>query len=647
MLTTRKHQAKKRDGKMKRIPRLAAAALLLLAGSASLAVASVQAVSVDTPVLIMGSGDIAESGTSTMANATSTGDLIRAAAPTFAFTLGDEAYPHGSATDFSTKYDPTWGSFKSITKSVPGNHEYTSDPPSGYLGYFGAANVTNPVDGGAYYAWDIGNGWRGYALNSEIDMSASSAQVTWLKHDLAANPNLHYLAMWHQPRFTSLGEHGPRTDEAAIWDVLVGAGTDIVMQGHNHFYERFAKMNGNGAVDATGIRSFIAGAGGNQTYPITSAAANSQFHNDTDYGVLKLTLHANSYDWGFVEAGRGFQNGTHIDTGRNGVVVDSGTDVTNKTVGPSPTTTVTTTQPTTTTTTTAPPTTTTTTPPSTTTTAPPATVTKHFVANESGAYSTTTALGYNVHDIGMSAGEASALPAGTEGMAWVGVDGSACPAPSSAFKSFVTANASNPKLFGYYLMDEPANGNCVASIKAHADYIHAHAPGKKAFIVLTDWPGTYGQYAPSKTDVDLVGLDPYPCHSGTCTYSEIAREVNAAEAAGIPLATIVPTFQDFGGAGWDPPTVAQLQLILSSWKAVVPDPPMDYAYSWSTQSGYLTDSLSTRTDWQSVMSAHNSLTAPSPTTTPPTTTTPPQVPILSCPFVPNPVVGQTVICTYK
>jgi len=196
----------------------------------------------------------------------------------------------------------------------------------------------------------------------------------------------------------------------------------------------------------------------------------------------------------------------------------------------------------------------------------------------------------------MSAGEASALPAGTEGMVWVGVDGSACPAPSSAFKSFVTANVSNPKLFGYCLMDEPANGSCVASIKAHADYIHAQAPGKKAFIVLTDWPGTYGQYAPSKTDVDMVGLDPYPCHSGTCTYSEIGREVNAAEAAGIPLATIAPTFQDFGGAGWDAPTADQLQLILSSWKAVVPDPQMDYAHSWSTQSGSLTDSLGTRTD---------------------------------------------------
>jgi len=249
-------------------------------------------------------------------------------------------------------------------------------------------------------------------------------------------------------------------------------------------------------------------------------------------------------------------------------------------------------------------------------------------------------------------------------MAWVGVDKTACPAPSAAFQSFVTANATNAKLYGYYLIDEPANANCVASIKAHADYIHAHAPGKKAFAVLTDYPGTYGQYAPSKTNLDLVGLDPYPCHTaGTCNYSEIAREVNAALAAGIPLATIAPTFQDFGGAGWDAPTAAQLQLILSNWKAVVPNPPMDYAYSWSTQSGSLTAALSTRTDWQSIMSAHNSATTPAPTTTtttpPPTitvttppvttpTTTPPGAALtLSCPNVQDPVVGQTVICTYR
>jgi hypothetical protein len=215
----------------------------------------------------------------------------------------------------------------------------------------------------------------------------------------------------------------------------------------------------------------------------------------------------------------------------------------------------------------------------------------------------------------MSASTVNALPAGTQALVWVGVNKDTCPAMTSTFQNFVTANATNPKVYGYYLVDEPANGNCVATIKAHADYIHAHAPGQKAFIALTDYPGTYGQYAPGDTHVDLVGLDPYPCHNGTCNYSEIGTQVNAARGAGVPLATIVPTFQVFGGAGWDAPTTTQLQTILDTWQAQVPSPAMEYTYSWSTQGGSLTDALFTRPDWQPVMAVHNAGTAPSPTTT--------------------------------
>src|SRR6266700_3011624 len=83
----------------------------------------------DTPVTIMGAGDIAESGTDNQLNATSTGDLIRNANPAAVFTLGDNAYNDGSATDYATKYDPTWGSFKAKTHPAPGNHEYHAVPP--------------------------------------------------------------------------------------------------------------------------------------------------------------------------------------------------------------------------------------------------------------------------------------------------------------------------------------------------------------------------------------------------------------------------------------------------------------------------------------------------------------------------------------
>jgi hypothetical protein len=263
----------------------------------------------------------------------------------------------------------------------------------------------------------------------------------------------------------------------------------------------------------------------------------------------------------------------------------------------------------------------------------------------------------------MSTSTINALPAGTQAMAWVGIGTSNCSSTlSSAFTTFVSANAANPKLYGLYITDEPVDGTCVAAVKAYSDYIHANAPTKKSFVVLTDWPGTYGQYAPSKTNVDLVGLDPYPVKSGAYNTALIAHEVNAALAAGVPLSAIAPTFQTFGGAGWDAPTAAQLQSMVNTWMTLVPSPALDYAYSWGTQSGALSAALITRTDWQSVMSVHNAGTTPAPTTTttvpvPTTTTTPPPPPApalapqpptaLSCPVVMSPVIGRTVVCTFR
>ena len=104
------------------------------------------------PVLVA-AGDIAESGSSTMANARSTGDLVREIAPTYALALGDNAYNDGSDADYRDKYDPTWGSFKSITKPVPGNHEWHTDGQGYYNYFFGGATIP-------WYAYDIDNGWR-------------------------------------------------------------------------------------------------------------------------------------------------------------------------------------------------------------------------------------------------------------------------------------------------------------------------------------------------------------------------------------------------------------------------------------------------------------------------------------------------------
>ncbi len=232
--------------------------------------------------------------------------------------------------------------------------------------------------------------------------------------------------------------------------------------------------------------------------------------------------------------------------------------------------------------------------------------TLHYTSNENGDYAATSTLGFNIHDTGMNASVINSLPVGSKAMIWVGIGSSNCsPTLSSAFTTFVSNNKNNTKVYGYYLTDEPLDSTCVAAVTAYTKYIHDNAPGQKSFILLTDWPGTYAAYRPSITGVDLIGLDPYPVKNGGYDTNLISKEFNAAIAAGIPASSIVPVFQTFGGAGWDSPTVTQLASMLDQWKSLIPNPQLDYAYSWGIQSGYLTEALVNRADWRSIVAIHN------------------------------------------
>ncbi|MDQ3007031.1 MAG: Ig-like domain-containing protein [Chloroflexota bacterium] len=242
------------------------------------------------------------------------------------FTLGDNAYPDGTLTEFNNCYGPTWGRHKSRTKPAPGNHDYHPAGASGYYTYFGSAaspldnNCTSNCKG--YYSYNLG-AWHIIVLNSEISHSAGSAQEQWLRADLAANQNVCTLAYWHKPRFSS-GMHGNIASVQTLWQALYDYGADVVLSGHDHLYERFAPQNPNGQADSSrGIREFVVGTGGSALYPFPTIQPNSQVRNNTTYGVLKLTLHSTSYDWQFVPiAGQ-----TFTDSG-SGNCVGSGTNPT-------------------------------------------------------------------------------------------------------------------------------------------------------------------------------------------------------------------------------------------------------------------------------------------------------------------------------
>lgn len=220
-------------------------------------------------------------------------------------TLGDNQYPTGALGDFQSSYDRSWGRLKSMTHPSIGNHEGLGE---GYYTYFGAA--AGPREHG-YYSFDIG-AWHVIALNSNsecrmVACDSTSAQLAWLREDLATHPSLCTLAYWHHPRFSS-GRHQNNKVMSAIWEALYAAGVDLALSGHDHDYERFAPLDADGRVDALGgIRSFIVGTGGARHTEFGIIKNGSQVRNSDTFGVLKLILHPTSYEWEFVpEAGKTF-----------------------------------------------------------------------------------------------------------------------------------------------------------------------------------------------------------------------------------------------------------------------------------------------------------------------------------------------------
>ncbi|HWC73559.1 MAG TPA: Ig-like domain-containing protein, partial [Gemmatimonadales bacterium] len=263
------------------------------------AVITVQAAS--GPPVIAGAGDIADCSRASQEATAKLLDNI----PGTVITLGDMAYPDGTLTNFMQCYDASWGRHKARTRPAPGNHEYNTSANRGvgYGQYFGAAAGDT---GKYYYSYDLG-AWHLIVINNYVDMSAGSPQEQWLRADLAAHNNVCTLAYWHQPRFSS-GGNGSDVTTQPIWQALYDYGADVVLNGHDHDYERFAPQTPTGALDnVNGIKEFVVGTGGNSLYswPSTTPIANSELRSNVNYGVIKLTLWPTSYDWQFVPVAGG------------------------------------------------------------------------------------------------------------------------------------------------------------------------------------------------------------------------------------------------------------------------------------------------------------------------------------------------------
>jgi hypothetical protein len=245
--------------------------------------------------ILLAVGDIGYCGAS---NDEHVGQLAASLPGTIAL-LGDIAYNDGSASDFANCFDPTWGPLRDRLRPAPGNHEYETRDASGYFDYFAAAAGPG---GEGWYSYDLG-AWHLIALNSECGAieggceGKDSAELAWLVADLAAHPVECTLAYWHHPRYSS-GRHGDNDMTDGLWAALSDAGADVVLEGHDHDYERTAAIDG--------IRSFVVGTGGRSLYAWPgSPGPHTEVRNNDTYGLLELTLRPTDFSWRFVPAAGG------------------------------------------------------------------------------------------------------------------------------------------------------------------------------------------------------------------------------------------------------------------------------------------------------------------------------------------------------
>jgi hypothetical protein len=213
--------------------------------------------------------------------------------------LGDLAYPQGTHEDFANCFDPAWGMHKARIHPISGNHEWHEEGAQPYFDYFGAAAGT-PGEG--WYSFDIGN-WHLVGVQGDCNefaggCSPSSPQGLWLQADLAANSKPCTLVFTHVPRFSSI--FGVDDTQLEFWQIYYDYGVDVVLNGHAHNYERYARQNPAGGAEPTrGIREFVVGTGGRGLSDANVNLPNREVQQSEDFGVLRLALGETSYSWEF------------------------------------------------------------------------------------------------------------------------------------------------------------------------------------------------------------------------------------------------------------------------------------------------------------------------------------------------------------
>ena len=221
--------------------------------------------------------------------------------PGYVFTAGDNAFDNGTAQEYAECFGGSWGRHKSRIYAALGNHEYNTGNADGTFDYFGERAGPRGL---GYYSVNVGD-WHIIVLNDNaafVPFGPTDTQTEWLREDLKANTRRCTMAIWHAPLFLSsrTENYTMNRSRQLFWDMLYLAGADVVVNGHQHHYERMAPMDPAGNPDSNGIRQFNVGTGGESTIMPDVAIHPQSQTRSIAFGVLKLTLREHDYDWQFL-----------------------------------------------------------------------------------------------------------------------------------------------------------------------------------------------------------------------------------------------------------------------------------------------------------------------------------------------------------
>jgi hypothetical protein len=463
-----------------------------------------------------------------------TASLIDGINPDALLTLGDNAYEDGTLAQYNAYYKPNWGRHDAKVYPSPGNHDFHTANAQGYRDYFGARApaLTYSYNLGAWHVVSLAGGGVSVAT-----------QNAWLQSDLAAHPSQCLLAYWHEPKFSSGAEHGNSSSYDALWTTLYAAGADVILNGHDHNYQRYAKLNPSGAADPNGIREFIVGTGGWGHYDFTTTTPMPEVRNATDYGVLKMTLHSGSYEWRFVPAA-------------GGTFTDSGTDTCSGAASPSTTTTT--------------------------------RIPWRFAYSNRVDQNLAVQYGYNLIDVSTKS-EADATPAGTRGQLWLyDYDNSTCSweKDDTYIANVVSSAATDPKVAGFYFSNEPDPFACPTAPQQHKDrnaLIKSLAPTKYTLIGIdANWRAHFDAYGTMwKGAADYLNYNPYICYvadTSTCDFAWEDHVIQVAESLGQPYFVALQAFKE--GSEWRWPTAGEERQMLQKLCGTSAQGYLTFSWNW-------------------------------------------------------------------